>query len=144
MRLRNAGPVRLRHHAIGYVSLPCRAPDGWANSRREKCRRQHCLCYLLEKRLGSALMIPIGLYVSPVGIMTRRKRLAHTRRTVAESDVSITSACVAELGETPVFKGFDTIGAGLSLFVPVSFEGGSAGFVAVGSSVAVGSASFSP
>lgn len=59
---------------------------------------------LLEECLGLALMVPIRLYVFPIGVMTRRKRFADPRRTVTQSDVAIPFAGIAELGEPTVFK----------------------------------------
>jgi hypothetical protein len=53
------------------------------------------------------LMFPICLYFIPVGIIARRKGLAHPRRAVTQPDIAIAFARIAELGEPPVFKSFD-------------------------------------
>jgi hypothetical protein len=57
-------------------------------------------------------MIPEVLHPVPVGIVPCRHRLADARRAVAEADVFIAFARIAELCESTVFEGFDHRSAG--------------------------------
>jgi hypothetical protein len=77
-----------------------------ANNRRS-VEDDSAFTYLLEEWLGFGLMFPICLYFIPVGIIARRKGLAHPRRAVTQPDIAIAFARIAELGEPPVFKSFD-------------------------------------
>lgn len=38
----------------------------------------------------------------PRGVMTRGERLAHPRRAIAQADIALTTAGIAELGEAPI------------------------------------------
>jgi len=79
----------------------------WRANNRRSVEDDGAFTYLLKEWLGLGLMVPIGLYFIPVGIMARRKRLTHPRRAVTQPDIAIAFARIAELGEPPVFKSFD-------------------------------------
>ena len=63
--------------------------------------------YLLNCCRGVAWIIPQVLHPVPVGIVPCRHRLADARRAVAEADVAIALARIAEFRESTVFEGFD-------------------------------------
>jgi hypothetical protein len=52
---------------------------------------------------------PIGLDPIPVGIIAGRESFAYAGRPVAESNVAIAPAGIAELRKTSVFGGLDKI-----------------------------------
>ena len=83
------------------VKVPWRA--NYSRSVEGNC----AVADFLEQRSVFTMAVPIRLYFIPVGVMARRERLAHSRRTVTQSDIAIAFARIAKLGEPPVFKSFD-------------------------------------
>jgi len=69
-------------------------------------------------------MIPEVLHPVPVGIVPGGHRLADARRAVAEADVAIALARIAEFCDATMFEGFTTAALGASLLVSVSLEPG--------------------
>ena len=68
--------------------------------------------YLLNCCRALVRMIPEVLHPVPVGIVPCRHRLADARSAVAEADVAIAFARIAEFRESAVFEGFDYRAAG--------------------------------
>ena len=87
-------------------------PDLSLNNARSAAHRgdvENCgtRCYLLNCCRALVRMIPEVLHPVPVSIVPCRHRLADASSAVAEADVAIAFARVAEFREPAVFEGFD-------------------------------------
>ena len=79
----------------------------WRADNKTSVEDSSASTYLFEKCLGPGTSrSPTRLYFVPSCIMTRRKRLTHSRRSVTQSDIAVAFARIAKLGEPPVFKSF--------------------------------------
>jgi len=79
----------------------------WRADHRGRIQHRGAPSDLLQGGCARARMIPEVLHPVPVGIVPGGHRLADARRAVAEADVAIARACLAEFCESTMFKGVD-------------------------------------
>ncbi len=105
--------LNLTPHIYGSAMQPVsELPDlslnnAWSADHRGGVKNSGTRSYLLNCCCAMAGMIPEVLHPVPVGIVPCGHRLADARRAVAEADVAIALARIAEFCESTVFKGFD-------------------------------------
>ena len=105
--------LNLTPHIYGSaVPLVSEPPDlslnnAWSADHRGGVEDSGIGSYLLNCCRAVAWIIPQFLHPVPVGIVPCGHRLADARRAVAEADVAIAFARIAELGESAVFEGFN-------------------------------------
>jgi hypothetical protein len=85
--------------------------NAWGADHRGGVKNSGTRSYLLNCCCAMAGMIPEVLHPVPVGIVPGGHRLADARRAVAEADVAIALARIAEFCESTMFEGFDYGGA---------------------------------
>jgi hypothetical protein len=85
--------------------------NAWSTEHRGGVEDSGTGSYLLNCCRAVAWISPEGLHPVPVGIVPCGHRLADARRAIAETDVAIALARIAEFCESMVFEGFDYGGA---------------------------------